>query len=145
MSKGKEMRLRAWKDFRDSIVDLDDTQKIESINRYWMLYPFLTRSIDPDDATAWLGPWDMVYEDQICEYSRAIMMHQTALITVKDIQESYLIYALDGEHQRDCMLAVVNGLVMNYGMDIVELASISSKLNVQNKFKSNKKGLYSII
>lgn len=145
MSKGKELRLRVWREFRDSIVDLDNSQKLESINKFWMLYPFLTRSIDPDDSSAWLGPWDMVYEDQICEYSRAIMMHQTALLTLDNIEDSYLIYAIDPDNDRDCMLAVVNGMVMNYNMEMIDLETIAPKLNVQNKFKSNKKGLYSIL
>lgn len=145
MSNGKELHLRVWKEFRDSIVDLDKKQKIESINRFWLLHPFMTRSIDPDDPTGWMGPWDMVYHDQICEYSRAVMMHQTALLTIKDVEDSYLIYALDTEKHQDYMLVVIDGWVMNYNMDIDNIADISSNLNVQNKYKSNKKGSYTII
>lgn len=145
MSKGKEMHLRIWKDFRGSIVSLDKDQKIESINRFWMLHPFMTRTIDPDDPSNWMNPWDMVYHDEICEYSRAIMMHQTALISISDIQESYLIYALDTDKAQDYMLAVVDGKVMNYNMDVADFQSISPNLRIQNKFISNKKGFYSII
>jgi hypothetical protein len=145
MSNGKELNLRVWRDFRDSIVDLDKNQKIESINRFWMLHPFKTRTIDPDDTSTWMSPWDMVYHDQICEYSRAIMIHQTLLLMIDDAEESYLIYTLDTEKHQDYMLVVFDGLVMNHSMDIVELKAISSQLSIQSKYKSNKKGIYTIM
>lgn len=144
MSKGKELRLRAWRDFRDSIVDLDDAEKLNSINNFWMLHPFMARTIDPDDPTLWMNPWDMVYHDEVCEYSRAILMHQTALMMVDNIDESYLIYTIDSRQQNDYMLAIVDGKVMNYGMNLVDLSTIGDHLNIQNKFRSNKKGVYSL-
>src|SRR3546814_1652829 len=46
----------------------------------------------------------MVYHDEICEYSRGIMMHQTALMMIDGIDDSYLVYAIDSEKQRDVMI-----------------------------------------
>jgi hypothetical protein len=145
MSKGKNSHLRVWKEFRDSIVKLDKNQKIKSINNFWMLHPFMTRTIDPDDPSSWMNPWDMVYYDNICEYSRAIIMHQTALLMIGDIQESYLIYAIDEDKHQDFMLAVVDDMVMNHSMDVGSFQLISPNLRIQNKFISNKKGAYSLI
>lgn len=144
MSKGKELRLRAWRQFRDSIVDLPDSEKLESINKFWMLHPFRNRTIDPDDPSNWMGAWDMVYHDEVCEYSRAVLMHQTALMMLDTDQDSYLMYAIDSEKQQDFMLAVVNGMVLNYDMDLIDLRSIENSLNIQNRYKTNKKGVYSL-
>ncbi|MCK9529436.1 MAG: hypothetical protein M0R77_02535 [Gammaproteobacteria bacterium] len=145
MSRGKELRLRSWRQFRDSIADLDTDQKLDSINKFWMLYPFSKRTVDPDNPENWMNPWDMVYHDEICEYSRGIMMHQTALMMIDGIDDSYLVYAIDSEKQRDVMIAVINGKALNYGMDIVDFDEVLPSLNIQNKFKSNKKGSYTIL
>lgn len=145
MSRGKDLRLRAWRQFRDSIVDLTDDQKIEAINKYWMLHPFSKRTIDPDDPKNWMNPWDMVYNDEICEYSRGIMMHQTALMMLSNIEDSYLIYAIDSSKQSDFMIAVVNGKALNYEMNVINLNDILPSLNVQNRFVSNKKGSYTVL
>lgn len=145
MSRGQEMRLRAWRQFRDSIKDLSDNEKLNSINKFWMLHPFSKRTIDPDNPSDWMNPWDMVYHDQICEYSRGIMIHQTALMMIPSIQDSFVVYALDNDVQSDFMIAVVDGKAMNYNMDIVDFNSILPSLNIQNKFISNKKGSYSIL
>lgn len=145
MSRGKELRLRAWRQFRDSIVDLDDSQKLDAINKFWFLYPFVKRTIDPDDPKNWMNPWDMVYQDEICEYSRGIMMHQTALMSLSNIDDSYLVYALDQGKQSDFMIAVVNGKALNYHMNIVDFNEILPSLNIQNRFVSNKKGSYTVL
>jgi hypothetical protein len=142
MSKGNEMRLRAWRQFRESIVDLSRIEKIEAINKFWMMYPFMSRTVDPDDSSNWLKPWDMVYYDEICEYSRAIMMHQTALLMLDDMDDSFLVYAIDISKQNDYMLAVIDGFAMNYNMSLVQYTDIKHELNIQNTFKSNKKGVY---
>lgn len=145
MSRGSEMRLRAWKQFRDSIKELDSNQKLDSINKFWMLHPFSKRTIDPDSPDGWMSPWDIVYHDEICEYSRGIMIHQTALMMITDIQDSFLVYALDTEQQCDYMIAVVDGKALNYNMNVVDYNSILPSLNVQNIFKSNKKGSYTVL
>lgn len=145
MSRGNDSRLRVWREFRDSIKDLNDEEKLKAINNFWMLHPFMARTIDPDDSSGWMGAWDMVYYDQICEYSRAILIHQTALMMLSDVKESFLVYVIDSQKQNDYMLVVIDGKVLNYDFEISDYESVSAVVNIQNKFKSSKKGIYSII
>lgn len=144
MAKGNDVHLRTWREFRESLTDLSDIEKLEAINKFWMLHPFIARSIDPDDPSLWLTAWDMVYYDQVCEYSRAILIHQTALMVLSNISESYMIYVIDPTHHQDRMLTVINGKVLNYDFALMDYQEISDVIQIQNKFESDKKGVYSI-
>ena len=145
MSRGNQLRLRVWRDFRNSIVDLSDDDKLKSINNFWMMHPHHVRTVDPGDCSTWINFWDMVYHDEICEYSRAILMHQTALICLSNITESFLVYAVDHDKQFDRLLAVVDGKVLNYNFEIQDYNLISQSMGILTKCTSDKKGIYTEI
>jgi hypothetical protein len=65
-------RLRAWRDLRHSAVNLDDDEKLKTIDRWWQQAPLLTHHIHPLDQQNWPDPWTMLSDNLYCHLTRAL-------------------------------------------------------------------------
>ena len=72
-------RLRSWKKFREELKELSKEDALDRTAKLWGTVPLENRTIDPYDSSRWLTPWEMIYDNHFCSYSRALGIYYTLL------------------------------------------------------------------
>lgn len=65
-----EERLSSWRDFRETLEDHPDP--IQAVIDYYNQIPLTSVHTDPWNNSAWPGPWELISENQYCEFSRVL-------------------------------------------------------------------------
>jgi hypothetical protein len=68
--KKYEQRLELWSTFRQSLEASQDPL-IDTID-FFRYAPTVSINTDPWDSSTWPNPWELVYENQYCEFSRVL-------------------------------------------------------------------------
>lgn len=102
-------RLKLWKEFRDSL----ETSKtpLEDVLDFWRDAPIGVRCADPYDSGTWPDPWELIDENNYCEFLQILGICYTLQLTERfsqshfeihitlDKQEEYLVYLLFVDNQ----------------------------------------------
>lgn len=77
--KSEVDRLRAWHNFRTNLETADDPLQdtIDLYNRA----PLVSIVMDPWDQETWLDPWELLTENQYCEFSLVLAIGYTLSLT----------------------------------------------------------------
>lgn len=113
-----ETRLKAWRDLRSTLVDLDIKEKCNKIDRFWQSVPTQTHYLHPDFIQDWPNPWQLLSDNTFCYYARALgMVYTLLLLGNKDIE---LVEAKD-DNNNEVVLVLVDSAkyVLNYWPDTV--------------------------
>lgn len=126
-------RLNWWIQFRDSLRDLEFSEQLTSVARYFRSWPHGTRSVDYYDSNSWPTPWEILHHGLYCRNTAAILMHDTLriinnhadlkLVLVDDLGEVYLALLVE----KHCILNIVLG-------EVSSLASLNA-VNIINHFR----------
>jgi len=81
LTKRYEDRLHLWKELRDQI-DQEDSP-IEVVLDFWNSIPKTARNLDPYDSSTWPSPWEMIEENEYCEYTSVLAVGYTLMLTEK--------------------------------------------------------------
>jgi hypothetical protein len=68
--KKYEERLRAWNEFRQSLEA--STDPLEDTVKFYERAPVVSIQVDPWDSDTWLNPWELLYENKYCEFSKIL-------------------------------------------------------------------------
>lgn len=79
LTKRYEDRLHLWKDLRDQIEEEEDP--IQAALNFWNDIPKTSRNLDPYDANTWPTPWEMIEENEYCEYTSILAVGYTLMLT----------------------------------------------------------------
>lgn len=74
-------RLRAWVDFRNALETSDDPIQ-ETINLY-NTAPLVSIQVDPYNQDTWLDPWQLLSENQYCEFAILLGIFYTLQLTTR--------------------------------------------------------------
>lgn len=111
-----ENRIIIWHSFREKLET--DNDPISSVIQFWNKAPISPRTCDPFDPSTWLKAWDLIEENQYCEFSKILAIYYTLSLT-KRFEESYFeIQVVNDplEHELKYLL-VVDHLVIGYKYD----------------------------
>lgn len=70
-------RLAEWKQFRQSLNNYDFETALEKNSEFWSRVPFVDHYLDRIPPEKWPGPWELLYNNQFCDLSRALGMLYT--------------------------------------------------------------------
>ena len=78
------------------------------------------RTIDPYDSSRWLTPWEMIYDNHFCSYSRALGIYYTLLYSNHKFELD--INLIECQKLNDIILVIIvdNNIVLNYIFDDIE-------------------------
>jgi len=119
-----EARLKSWYDLRKSLEDSDIKTSCLAIDNWWQKAPLVNHHLHPNDIDNWLGPWDLLVENNYCQISRGLgMVYTLQLVGIKDID---FCLAID-DNNEECALVMVDSAkyICNYYPNTV----ISNSLN----------------
>ena len=85
-----EVRLAEWSSFRQSLEISNDP--IQDVIDYYKQVPVVSIHTDPYDMSSWPDPWELVYENEYCEYCILLGMCYTLQLTDRFSQSDFEIH-----------------------------------------------------
>ena len=129
--KKYEDRLQVWSDFRESLETSDDA--LQDALDFFSRAPKVSLFTDPWDQSRWPSPWEMIYENQYCEFVRVLGMCYSLQLTERFKGSCFEIHiGIDNENSETYYLLFVDNKVIGYDEDIVD------KRNLPNTFVSQR-------
>lgn len=128
-------RLSAWSDLRKRLDNSIDPLQ-EAID-FWSQTPFVghNHKIDPFYQASWPTPWEIIIENRYDDFTKAVMIGYTLLLTEKfKTSEIQIKTLVDIQFKRLYNVVYVdNKWVLNYNDSQVVLAdNIPSLYNLEN-------------
>lgn len=105
----EDERLAAWSEIRRVIDSSEDPLQV--VIDFWANSPHTTGKprLDPYYQASWPTPWELIVENRYDDFSKAVMMGFTLLLTEKYRQSLVEIRTLvDKEHNRLYNIVVVD-------------------------------------
>jgi hypothetical protein len=111
--KTYEDRLRAWSEFRH---DLDKSQNpIQDVIDCYSHAPTVSIHTDPWDSKSWPDPWELIQENQYCEFTRVLGMCYSLQLTDRFSGSSFEIHiTTDYSKSTDYYILMVDKHVIGY-------------------------------
>lgn len=111
--KPYETRLSLWQHFRKNLDASDDP--LQLVIDFYQSAPTVTINCDPWDKNSWPDPWELLAENQYCEYCIILGMCYTLQLTDKFSQEQFEIHiVVDKENSDRMYLLYVGDTVLGY-------------------------------
>jgi hypothetical protein len=111
-----EDRLATWRNFRDQL-ELS-ASPLEDVIVFYKSAPYVSILTDPWDKSTWLGPWELLYENQYCEFSRVLGMCYSLQLTERFKDATFEIHiGMDHSKSQTYYLLCVNDYVIGYDED----------------------------
>jgi hypothetical protein len=111
-------RLREWHGLKISLQDADIQTICVEVDKFWQQCPMSNHYLHPADIEDWPNPWDLLNDNNYCDYARALgMLYTLMLLGVKDID---FVDAID-DNANEVALVLVDSAkyVMNWCPDSV--------------------------
>jgi hypothetical protein len=111
--KKYEQRLRIWNSFRASLETSADP--IGDVVNFYKHAPLVSIQMDPWDSSTWLDPWELILENQYCEFSKILAICYTLQLTDKFSQAHYEIHIIqDKENFQKKYLLFIDNICIGY-------------------------------
>lgn len=108
-----EKRLAAWVKFRESLETSIDP--LQDVINFYSTIPVTTMNCDPWDRDTWLNPWELLHENEYCEYCILLGMCYTLQLTDRFSTDEFEIHiGIDEQKTRHYYLLVVGDRVLGY-------------------------------
>jgi hypothetical protein len=108
-----EKRLSEWRKFRDSLEDSADPLQ-DVINAYKSA-PSVSINCDPWDKNTWMNPWELLENNEYCNYCIILGMCYTLQLTDKFNTSRFEIHiGIDRSTSNRWYLLFVNDRVLGY-------------------------------
>jgi len=106
-------RLRAWHDLKETLQNADLQTICIEVDKFWQQCPMTNHYLHPADIEDWPNPWNLLNDNDYCEYARALgMIYTLMLLGVNDID---FVDAID-DNANEVVLVLVDSAkyVMNW-------------------------------
>ena len=111
--KPYQTRLSLWQDFRTELDASSDP--LQSVIDLYQNAPTVSINCDPWDSSTWPTPWELLAENEYCEYCIILGMCYTLQLTDKFSQASFEIHiVVDKENSDRMYLLHVGNMVLGY-------------------------------
>ena len=108
-----EKRLAAWVEFRQSLESSADP--LQDVIDFYNKIPVSTLNCDPWDRETWLNPWELLLENEYCDYCILLGMCYTLQLTDRFSTKDLEIHiGIDDKNTQHYYLLVVGDRVLGY-------------------------------
>jgi len=108
-----ETRLALWQEFRDELETAFDP--LQLVIDLYQSAPTVSINCDPWDRSTWPDPWQLLAENEYCEYCIILGMCYTLQLTDKFSQAKFEIHiVIDQENSDRMYLLHVDDRVLGY-------------------------------
>ena len=111
--KKYEDRLLEWSEFRQSLEHAQDP--IKDVIEFYNVAPTVSIHTDPWDKTTWPDPWELLEENQYCDFCRVLGMCYSLQLTDRFNHVPFEIHiVIDNEKSATYYLLHVGESVIGY-------------------------------
>lgn len=129
--KSYEQRIAVWHDFRESLELSNDP--IQDVIDFYCRAPRVSIHTDPYDTTTWPTPWELINENQYCEFCLLLGMCYTLQLTERFKDSIFEIHiAIDQTNHETLYLLCVDELVIGWNDGYTHRQNISDAIVAQN-------------
>lgn len=134
-------RLSTWADLRKQI-EISSTPFQDTVD-FWSASPFtaFNHHIDPYYQASWPTPWDIIVENKYDDFTRAVMIGYTLLLTDRYQNSSIQIKTLiDTERKKLYNIVYIDDIwALNYAdQQVVSADKVPSLYNLENLVELNR-------
>jgi hypothetical protein len=121
--KKYEDRLAAWRDFRETLEVHEDP--LQSVMDFYDRAPRVSIQTDPWDQDTWPTPWELVNENQYCDFARVLGMCYSLQLTERFKGSIFEIHiGIDTSNSSLMYLLFVDDRVIGMGESYVHCSEI---------------------
>jgi hypothetical protein len=132
-TKNFEQQLVAWKEFRDSLEDAEDP--FQQVLEYYKQAPLTTISCDPWDKNTWANPWQLLDENDYCEFGIVLGMCYSLQLTDRFKGSNFEIHiSTNKEKSETHYLLFVDDTCVNYKDEVVSREELPDALQPQTVY-----------
>lgn len=114
--KKYEDRLANWHDFRNTLEVADDP--LQMVIDLYNQVPLISIHTDPWDPNMWPNPWELINENEYCDFCKLLGMCYTLQLTDRFIGANFEIHiGVDTDKSDTYYLLFVDDRVLNYDKD----------------------------
>ena len=132
-SKTYEDRLRAWNEFRNSLEKSDNPiqQAIENYRKA----PKVRIHTDPWTPEMWPSPWELVEENQYCEFCKLLGICYSLQLTDRFSQSNFEIHiGIDTQDSNTYYLLFVDNFVIGYDDEYILRSELPASIRSQKQY-----------
>lgn len=115
-NKTYEERLAIWSAFRDSL-EVSATP-YQDVIEFYSQAPSVSMHTDPYSRTMWPDPWELVQENQYCDFCRVLAYCYSLQLTERFKDSSVEIHIITTTEET-CYLLLVDDWILGYEQDAV--------------------------
>jgi len=129
-----EDRLLEWAEFRQSLEK--DEYPFQKVVDFYNRIPRCSINTDPWNKKIWPGPWELVYENQYCNFCIILGMCYTLQLTERFKGEVFEIHiAKDNKNSSLHYYLTIQGYVLGFSDgEVLHLNQLPTNLIVQKSF-----------
>ena len=128
-----EDRLLEWAEFRQSLEkDINAFQKVVD---FYNRIPRCSINTDPWDRKSWPGPWELVYENQYCNFCIILGMCYTLQLTESFNGKTFeIIIGRDMENNARLYLLSINKEVIGLDDNYVHVDQLPESIIIERNY-----------
>lgn len=132
-----EQRLKTWSLFREDLERSEDP--LQDVIDFYKPFPLVSIHTDPYDRNCWPDPWQLIHENEYCDYCILLGMCYTLQLTDRFSGEDLEIHiGIDKENTRHYYLLVVGDRVLGFDPDKhVHIDTAFAKVQSQVTYQMN--------
>ena len=132
-----EQRLKSWSAFRNSLEQSVDP--LQDVIEFYKDAPLVSIHTDPYNREMWPDPWELINENEYCDYCIILGMCYTLQLTDRFSGEHFEIHiTLDEENTGHLYLLVVGDRVLGFDSKThVNIKTAFEKMHSQVTYQMN--------
>jgi len=129
-TKNFEEQLAAWKTFRESLEEIEDP--FRRVLDFYKQAPLSRYSCDPWERSTWASPWELLEENDYCEFGIVLGMCYSLQLTDRFKESNFEIHiCTNNEKSETHYLLFVDNTVVGYIGDVVSKEDLPDALQSQ--------------
>lgn len=131
VGKSFEDRLKFWHDFRIELTNTEDP--LQTTIDFWNRVPSTARNIDPYDESTWPNPWEMIEENNYCDYTKILAMAYTLKLSglFENWQPIFKV-GIDKQHSRLYYMLFIEDKVLGFDSEkSVHINDLPKDIHIQ--------------
>lgn len=127
-NKKYEDRLRAWSEFRKTLEHSNDP--LTDVVAFYNKAPMVNIQVDPWDPASWLGPWELLYANSYCEFSKILAICYSLQLTDSFLDSSFQIHICTNTEDSEVkyLLYVDNRVIGYHYNSVIDIEEIPTAL-----------------
>lgn len=101
-------RILLWRDFRSTLYDLDELDKLNAVAEFWSKLPLVTYVIDWHQPQTWPTCWQLLHDGYFDTCAVAYLMEQTLILIGWDPSRLKLLYIKNTKIEEQMMTLLID-------------------------------------